>query len=374
MARTKRATRADGRKRSSFTYDGKRYYVYGFSEKELRDKERAKLEELKSGIRDRKDPTLKAYYEIFTDNRRDSVKASTLATEICWFNACASVKVNRNGKTLGQCRLSEITPADIRKVQKDIRDSGKSTTATNSHIKHLKHIFKTAVDYDYIAKNPCRLAENLKKTEEPAEETIHRALSEQETKKLFSYAKEHDSYYYNAFYVMIHTGMRVGEIGALMPIDIDRKEKIIHVRRTIARESIGYVIGDSAKTDAGERDIPVTDDVLEVIRNQQRMNRLLFGDDSHIKVIFPTTEGKLLTPQTPNRELRRICKAIGIDRITCHAFRATFATRFIEQRPQDYKLLSEILGHGNINITLDLYTHVMKENKVKAMNELKIVI
>ncbi|MBO6113536.1 MAG: hypothetical protein J6P57_00615 [Lachnospiraceae bacterium] len=48
-------------------------------------------------------------------------------------------------------------------------------------------------------------------------------------------------------------------------------------------------------------------------------------------------------------------------------------TRFIEQRPQDYKILSDILGHKDISITSNLYTHVMVDNKVKAMKDLNII-
>ena len=73
-----------------------------------------------------------------------------------------------------------------------------------------------------------------------------------------------------------------------------------------------------------------------------------------------------------NREIKRICKQADIEQFTCHAFRNTFATRFIEQRPQDYKILSEILGHKDISITLNLYTHVMTENKVNAMQDIKV--
>ena len=73
-----------------------------------------------------------------------------------------------------------------------------------------------------------------------------------------------------------------------------------------------------------------------------------------------------------NREIKRICLEAEIDKFTCHAFRNTFATRFIEQRPQDYKILSEIMGHSDIKETLNTYTHVMIDNKVKAMNSVSI--
>ena len=77
---------------------------------------------------------------------------------------------------------------------------------------------------------------------------------------------------------------------------------------------------------------------------------------------------------TLNREIKRICQSAGIEVFTCHAFRNTFATRFIEQRPQDYKILSELLGHKDVSITLNLYTHVMVDNKVEAMKNISIAI
>ena len=88
--------------------------------------------------------------------------------------------------------------------------------------------------------------------------------------------------------------------------------------------------------------------------------------------MFKSAEGHILREYTLNREIKRICKAAGIEEFTCHAFRNTFATRFIEQRPQDYKILSEILGHKDVSITLNLYTHVMTDKKVEAMQELMI--
>ena len=75
-----------------------------------------------------------------------------------------------------------------------------------------------------------------------------------------------------------------------------------------------------------------------------------------------------------DREIVRICKKADIEYFSSHAFRNTYATRFMEQRPQDFKILSEILGHKDVSITLNLYTHVMTENKVKAMNDVMIRI
>ena len=91
-------------------------------------------------------------------------------------------------------------------------------------------------------------------------------------------------------------------------------------------------------------------------------------------MIFRSVEGNILRDYTVEREIKRICKAAGVEYFTCHAFRNTYATRFMEQRPEDFKILSEILGHKDVSITLNLYTHVMTENKVKAMNNVVIKV
>jgi len=238
---------------------------------------------------------------------------------------------------------------------------------------HLSHVFNAAVRDETITRNPCRCIERIKRTEPPARETIHRALSKEETAAFLDAAK--DSYYINAFRLMLQTGIRVGELAALNAFDIDSKN-LLHINKTVAKNEIGgHIIGDTPKTDAGNRIIPLTEQALQTIKAQKKLNRIVFnGKTQTVETLFKSPEGTLLREYQINREIKRICKSIGIEQFSSHAFRATFATRFIEQRPQDYKVLSELLGHSNIKITLNLYTHVMKENKIIAMNAVQIIV
>ena len=371
MARKKRATRDNGLRRATLTYNGKRYYVYGYTETELEQKKAEKRQRLEAGTEDRDNPRFDGFYETFTKNRREKVSENTLRTQKWESKLCSSVVIDSNGRKFGELRLSEIRPDDIHEVQRALKEKH-TTETTNNVIDHLRHVFSVAVKNDYISKNPCDTVENLKRTEPPARSTIHRALSEQEQKAFFDAAK--GSFYYNHFCVMIKTGLRVGELGALMALDADTKENVLHITKTVTRsESGGYFVGDAPKTSAGNRDIPVTPDILKHIKDQRNLNRMIYSDKVE-KTIFRSPEGTLLREYSINREIKRICQKAGIEKFTCHAFRATFATRFIEQRPQDYKILSEILGHSNVKITLNLYTHVMKDSKVKAMENIVIAI
>ena len=378
MAKQKK--RSDGRIQISFTFEGKRYYVYGNCKQEAEEKKRQKQNALENGKVNHDNPTLNAYYDIFTENRRKKVKEATIRCQTFQFKNCADVVIDETGRTLGEMRIRDIKPFDIQAVQNGLAtftdengNTRKRTTETvNNCMAHLSHVFNKAVKDEMIERNPCRAIERIKRTEKPARETKHRALTLEETKLFFETARNSD--YYNHFVMLIQTGIRIGELGALGAPDFDTKNMMLHINKTVTKDEIGaYIIGNTPKTDAGNREIPITEQIIKCMRQQRLSNMIRFGNKIE-HTIFRSTEGALLREYTINREIKRICNKCGIEKFTCHAFRATFATRFIEQRPQDYKILSEILGHSNTKITLDLYTHVMKDTKIKAMNALQIVI
>ena len=369
MARRKK--RKDGYLRKSFTFHGKRYYVYGRTAEELLSKEIEKRAELEQDKEKLVNPTLTEYSSHFTAVRRAEIKESTIRSQKIQFNVIANV-VMAKGILFGSMRLKEITRRNIEDARQILLNEGKTPQYLNNCFSHLNHVFNTAYLDDTIDKNPCKALKQLKRDAPLIGENKHRALSEDETIRFFNAAKDANSYYLNAFLIMAKTGMRIGEVAGLYETDIDRKNGFIHVRRTVVRSETGdYRLGENTKTQSGARDIPLTGELYSIIREQVNMNHMLFGLKLH-DMIFKSVEGNIIREYSVNREIKRICKSANIDVFTCHAFRNTFATRFIEQRPQDYKILSEILGHKDVKITLNLYTHVMTENKVAAMQELMI--
>lgn len=369
MAKQKRTKK--GYLRKSFTYNNKRYYVYARTSQELTEKEIEKKRQLENGEEKLFNPTLDAYYDHFTSLRRNEIKESTIRAQKSQYKTI-SVVIMDNGQAFGTLHIKDATRKLVLDAREKLLKEGKTPQNLNICFAHLNHVFSSAVLDETIDKNPCKALPPLKREMPPISENKHRALTEEETRLFFSAAK--DSYYYNDFLLMIKTGMRIGEVTALYPTDIDKKNGFIHIRRSIARDETGaYIVGQNTKTKNGKRDIPATDEIFEIIKDQEEMNRMIFGLERN-GLLFKSVEGKILREYSINREIKRICKAIDIPQFTCHAFRNTFATRFIEQRPQDYKILSEILGHKDISITLNLYTHVMTEGKVRAMNEIEIKV
>ena len=376
MAKQKK--RADGRLQKTFTFEGKKYFVYGRTKDELEDKLLKKKAELRDGKEDHDNPTLDRFFEKWTENRKDSIKASTLRCQYFQYKSCADVRIN--GKRLGEFRLSDIKADDIREVQKALLEgkniskyARKNTTQTvNDKVAVLSHIFHDALDERYIDYNPCVVVKPLKRTEKRARDTYHRALTLQEQSTFFENAK--NSFYYDVFRMAVLTGMRIGEIGALYNSDI--YDNAIHIERTITKtESGGYAIGEDTKTWHGKRTIPLNSQIIEVIEHQKAINKMLDSDKvvGIHETIFKAPERGLLMATPADREIGRICKRTGIEKFTAHALRATFATRCIEQNMQP-RTLQELLGHADFGLTMNLYGHVTDDTLENAMNNLRIAL
>lgn len=367
MARVKK--RADGYFTKSFTFEGKRHFVYAKTKMEVERKAFDKQRELEQGKQDHDNPTLDGFHKRWDENRRDSIKEATIRCQHFQYESCANVKVN--GKRLGDYRIADIKPDDIRIVQKELLE--KNTTQTvNDKIAVLSHIFHDALNERYIDYNPCCVVKPIKRTEKRARDTIHRALTIPEQKTFFENAK--NSFYYDVFRMATLTGMRMGEIGALYTSDI--YDNAIHVSRTITKtETGGYVIGEDTKTWHGKRIIPLNKDIIEVIEHQKAINRMLDGDKivPIQETIFKAPQRGLLMATPADREINRICKRAGIEKFTAHALRATFATRCIEQGIEP-RTLQELLGHADFGLTMNLYGHVTDTTLENAMNRVRIAL
>lgn len=168
--------------------------------------------------------------------------------------------------------------------------------------------------------------------------------------------------------VTLHTGLRIGEVCALSWDDIDFKQNVIHVRHTIARirksttnsSGMTELIVDTPKTKSSLRDIPISSKLRPIFLELQKHSStgfLISGNSSFVH------------PRTFESRYHKILRESGMERINFHALRHTFATRCIEAGV-DVKSLSEILGHGNVSVTLNTYVHSSMEMKRTQLEKL----
>lgn len=166
-----------------------------------------------------------------------------------------------------------------------------------------------------------------------------------------------------AIYLALHTGMRIGEICALHWSDIDWEECLLFVRSTVIRNKKGQLVITSPKSETSQRAIPLTRQLVNLLAAEHERSCSEFVFSSPRKDTF-------LNPRTLQYRFQTLLTRLGISRISFHALRHTFATRWIEFG-MDVKSLSEVLGHAGVQITLDIYVHSSDKLKREAIEKLE---
>lgn len=371
--------RANGLLQYRFTMDKKRYTVYGATVKECRQKELEKRKQVQDGIYKKASKlTVSEYFGRWIANKQGTVKETTIRTDTILLSRMKETPIDKAGTLFGNLKLAAVDVQNVRDLQKALQEKlrtkdkdgkevirkGMTTRAANDSIYLLKAVFKSAMLIDRIIQfNPVEGVKPLKRTEEQARDTIHRALTRQETSDFLTAAK--DSHYYNLYVFLLNTGCRIGEAGALMIGDVSKNN--VKISRTITRTEVGgYEIGIDAKTEAGKRTIPMNEEAQQAWKAQKDFNSAIDGAISISDPVFRAPRGSLIKSANVNADIAKICKKAGIDRFSAHAFRDTFATRCVESNMQ-VKTLQVILGHTDVSMTLGLYAHVMEDQKIEQL-------
>ena len=360
--------RANGTFEYRFSIDGKRYSVYGSTIKECRVKELEKREQIKEKIY-RKGKGLKVdeYLDRWIESRELVIKSSTMRTYKKLLRRISRTEIDAAGTKFGSLKLCEVEAQNVRDLQRALVTE-LTTRTTNDCISLLKKAMEAAKNERIISWNPCDPVERLKRTESQARDNIHRALSSEELEAFTAAAA--GSWYYNLYTLLLHTGMRIGEAGALTMADITEDTALI--RKTVTRTEIGYEIAEQTKTDAGRRTVPLRPEARQALEAQKAINRMLSNGKiiSLNEPIFRMPKGGIIRPDRVNSDIKSICKHAGVEKFTAHAFRATFTSRCVADG-MPVKELMEILGHTDVEMTLGLYAHSneeLKKSRLLAVN------
>ncbi len=193
-------------------------------------------------------------------------------------------------------------------------------------------------------------------------------LSIADHKKLLKYAQENFTFKNLGIYICLSTGIRIGELCGLQWCDIDIDNGIIKIRQTVQRiyvvekdKRYTEILIDSPKTKNSIRDIPMTNELIKLIKPLKKIVNNEF--------FILTNDEKPTEPRTFRSYYQKLIKKLGLPNLKFHGLRHSFATRCIESKC-DYKTVSVILGHSNISTTLNLYVHPNMEQKKKCVDQM----
>ena len=336
-------------------------YVYGRSYLEVKNKRTDVIAGLKDSAESIENcaaqPSLRRLSEMWLDSLRPSRKASTI---VKYKNQLE----NHILPTFGDMRLSDINNEAMIQFGNILQKSdgkGLSTKSASDIISQMKSIRKYALLHGY---DVGFVSECITITQQ--QESI-RVLSMEEEKVLLDYVRGTSDLTGLGILICLFTGLRIGELCALTWENISFDDRKLFVRKTMQRlQNIDknaptrtYISIDEPKSKCSIRTIPIPDNILDKLAGTHPENAFVLTGrpDTYVE------------PRTMENRFKSILKKCGIDDANFHALRHTFATRCVEVG-FDIKSLSEILGHANVNITLNRYVHPSMELKRKNMDKL----
>ena len=381
-------------KRYMYTYTdpmGRRKFIYANDLAELREKEAKLMKDQldgldlyvagKASVNDTFDRYMSTKY-----NLRESTKSSYLYTYDHYVR-----------DTFGKKRIADIKYSDVLQFYYYLLNEVKISLGTLDTVHCLLHpTFQLAVRDEIIRNNPTDGVMKEISRESGKNRGIRHALTVEQQRAFMEYIANHPIYYHwwRMFTVLLGTGCRIGEALGLRWQDLDYDKRTISINHSLSYyqkpESNKSVLRISKpKTEAGIRTIPMLDivkDAFEMLYEEQLENGFNESEiDGMSGFIFCNRFGMVPNPQTVNHTIKRIANSYNADEVvrakkerrnpiilpnfSCHHLRHTFCTRLCENET-NLKVIQSIMGHRNIETTMDIYAEATEEKKQESFENL----
>ena len=381
-------------KRYMYTYTdplGRRKFIYANDLTQLREKEEKLLKDQLDGldIYVAGKATLNETFDRYIStkyNLRESTRSSYLYTYDHYVR-----------ETFGLKRIAEIKYSDVLQFYYHLLNQQGISLGTLDSVHCLLHpTFQLAVRDEIIRKNPTDGVMKEISRESGKNRGVRHALTIEQQRCFMEYIANHPIYYHwwPMFTILLGTGCRIGEALGLRWKDLDFEKRVISINHSLvyypANGSNKCVLRVSLpKTDAGIRTIPMLDivkDAFEMLYEEQKENGFNETEiDGMSGFIFCNRFGSVPNPQTVNHTIKRIANNYNADEVvrakkehrdpiilpnfSCHHLRHTFCTRLCENET-NLKVIQSIMGHKNIETTLDIYAEATEKKKQESFENL----
>jgi integrase len=271
---------------------------------------------------------------------------------------------------LGKALLAKLSPLQVTKFYGECLAGGKSKTTVNNIHNMLHKALDEAVRLGLLLRNVTDLIDA------PGRSRPEYITWTGEQVRAFLEVSDVDDF--GALWrLAIYTGMRRGEMLGLKWEDVDMERAVLSVRRTYSRGEHGrYVLG-APKTASGRRQITLPSSVVTSLRQhrvRQVEQRLHIGEAYKDQgFVFANISGEPTHPNTLTLHFHKLIRLASLPRIRIHDLRHGHATLMMENGEHP-KVVSERLGHANISITMDLYSHVTPTMQRQASDRFEKLI
>ena len=358
--------RKDGRWMARYTVHTakgpKRKHIYGRTRQEVAEKLFKAVSDRVGGVVfDGDNETLGAYLQRWIDEVvRGTVKQSTLEN----YAYIARLHIIPE---LGRVRLKTLKSRDVRRHYREKLDAGLSPRTVQIIHTVLRKALQQAVRDDVLPRNVCDAVTAPRQTKKEIQ-----PLTPAQAKRLFENVREDRL---RALYVLaITAGLREGELLGLRWEDVNLERGLLQVRQQLTRTSDG--LSFTAPKRGKARVVRLTDMAIAalgahwVAQNEERTRAGFLWQETGL--VFTSTVGTPIdVGNLTYRSFRPLLKRTDLPRIRFHDLRHTCATLLLSKGTHP-KIVQEMLGHANISMTMDTYSHVlpdMQEKAVSAMDD-----
>jgi integrase len=269
---------------------------------------------------------------------------------------------------LGSIKLKDLRPDQIQTLYNQKLDSGTSARTVLLIHAVLHRSLKQAFKWGIIGRNPASVVTRPKVVRKEM-----MTLNDNQVRTLILIAK--GTRYEVLFWLAVTTGMRQGELLGLRWSDLDWRSKKLHVQRQLQRTSAGQIFSEP-KSAAGRRVIMLGDETIKKLRAHLGVlsqERQIAGEQwQENDLIFPSTKGTPWDQRNMYKYYKRFLRKAGLPDIRFHDLRHTAATLMLQQGVHP-KVVQERLGHADITLTLNTYSHVlpvMQEEAAERLDQL----
>lgn len=275
----------------------------------------------------------------------------------------------------GYHKIRNIKMSDAKLWLIKLHNDGRGYSTLTSIKGVLRPAFRMAYQEDVVRKNPFDFAIT---SVVPNDSKKREALTSVETALWMSFIRNDKTYskYYDEFVVLIGTGMRVSEFCGLTKKDLDFKNRKIRIDHQLERDRHGKYYSVRTKTAAGRRFIPMTNEVHDALKNILKKRPKLKAEmliDGYSGFILIDKNLKPKVAHHIENECRLAMKKYNklypdkpINKVTPHVYRHTFCTNMVNAGI-DLKSLQYLMGHSDVKVTLDVYSHINYERAAAEM-------
>lgn len=260
----------------------------------------------------------------------------------------------------GAMRLDEIGREDIEEFVSGKKKAGMAPRSIRLMLAAMRPVFKRANKDGILTGNPASEPAELIKTGGKREVEVYTGP---EVRHILAIAEEHLPRFYPLLFAAFRTGMRQGELVALEWSSIDWRGKFIEVRRNCWKGTFG-----TTKSGKG-RKVDMSDQLAAVLNEHRKVlaAAALKSGKPMPELVFPSVTFTPRGPSCIRRDFDAVLKKAQIRRLRFHDTRHTFASLLIANR-ESLAYIKEQMGHSSIQITVDIYGHLVPGSNRQAVN------